>query len=60
VVLATPGGAARLGALLSWTMTFSRETRRERAFTMQQMVLGKDLYDVDLYGKPPEEGLPGG
>jgi NADH dehydrogenase len=50
----------RLGALLSWTMTFSREKRRERAFTMQQMVMGKDLYDVDLYGKPPEEGLPEG
>jgi NADH dehydrogenase len=50
----------RLGALLSWTMTFSRETRRERAFTMQEMVMGKDLYDVDLYGKPAEEEPPAG
>jgi NADH:ubiquinone reductase (H+-translocating) len=44
----------RLGALLSWTLTFSRESRRERAFTMQQIVGGGDLYDVDLYGAPPK------
>jgi NADH dehydrogenase len=44
----------RLGALLSWSLTFSRESRRERAFTMQPGV-GRDLYDMELYGRPPDE-----
>jgi NADH dehydrogenase len=35
----------RLGAVLSWAVTFSRETRRERAFSLQQVVAGKDIYD---------------
>ncbi|TCC05384.1 NAD(P)/FAD-dependent oxidoreductase [Kribbella soli] len=35
----------RLGAVLSWATAFSRETRRERAFTMQQVAPG----GVDLY-----------
>ncbi len=36
----------RLGAVLSWAVTFSRETRRERAFSLQQVVVGKDIYDA--------------
>jgi NADH:ubiquinone reductase (H+-translocating) len=36
----------RLTALLTWTVAFSRETRRERAITMAQMVPGRDLYDL--------------
>ena len=35
----------RVGAVLSWALTFSRETRRERAFSLQQVVPGKDIYD---------------
>ena len=35
----------RVGAVLSWALTFSRETRRERAFSLQQVVAGKDIYD---------------
>ena len=35
----------RVGAVLSWAITFSRETRRERAFSLQQVVAGKDIYD---------------
>ena len=35
----------RLGAVLSWALTFSRETRRERAFSLQEIVSGKDIYD---------------
>lgn len=36
----------RFGAVLSWAIAFSRETRRERAFTMQQVAPGRaDLYD---------------
>ncbi|MEV0801085.1 NAD(P)/FAD-dependent oxidoreductase [Kribbella sp. NPDC050281] len=35
----------RVGAVLSWAVAFSRETRRERAFTMQQVAPGgADLY----------------
>jgi NADH:ubiquinone reductase (H+-translocating) len=34
----------RLGALLTWTLAFSRESRRERAVTMAQIVPGQDLY----------------
>jgi len=35
----------RLGAVLSWAIAFSRETRRERAFTMLQVAPGgADLY----------------
>jgi hypothetical protein len=26
-------------------LTFSRETRRERAFSLQEIVAGKDIYD---------------
>ena len=36
----------RAGAVLSWALTFSRETRRERAFSLQQVVVGKDIYDT--------------
>jgi NADH dehydrogenase len=50
----------RLGALLSWTLTFSRESRRERAFTMQEIAIGSDLYDVDLYGERPKDAPPPG
>lgn len=35
----------RLGALVSWAITFSRESRRERAFSLQAVVPGQDLYD---------------
>ena len=35
----------RVGAVLSWALTFSRETRRERAFSLQQVVVGKDIDD---------------
>jgi NADH:ubiquinone reductase (H+-translocating) len=35
----------RFGAVLSWAIAFSRESRRERAFTMQQVAPGgADLY----------------
>jgi len=34
----------RLGALVTWSLAFSRESRRERAFTMQQIVVGRDIY----------------
>ena len=34
----------RLSALVSWAIAFSRESRRERAVTMEQVVPGRDLY----------------
>ena len=34
----------RLGALLTWAVAFSRESRRERAFPMLQIVPGRDMY----------------
>jgi NADH:ubiquinone reductase (H+-translocating) len=41
----------RLGALLTWGLTFSRESRRERAFSLQAVLPGRDIYDRDLYAK---------
>jgi NADH dehydrogenase len=41
----------RLGAVLTWTIAFSRETRRERAVTMTQVIPGQDLYH-------PQPGSP--
>ena len=39
----------RAGAILTWALAFSRESRRERAFTMQEIVAGEDVYR----GSPP-------
>ncbi len=59
----------RVGAVLSWAVAFSRETRRERAFTMQQVAPGgADLYRNQnrrrllMADYPPiaEHGLIGG
>jgi NADH dehydrogenase len=36
----------RLGAILTWALAFSRESRGERAFSMQEIVAGADVYDV--------------
>ena len=35
----------RFSALCSWAIAFSRESRRERAVTMEQVVPGRDLYE---------------
>jgi NADH:ubiquinone reductase (H+-translocating) len=45
----------RLGALLTWALAFSRESRRERAFTMQQIVRGHDLYAQSETATPAAE-----
>jgi NADH dehydrogenase len=37
----------RAGALLTWALAFSRESRRERAFSMQAIVAGEDIYRRD-------------
>jgi NADH dehydrogenase len=41
----------RLGAILTWAIAFTRETRRERAVTMTQVMPGQDLYE-------PQPGSP--
>jgi NADH dehydrogenase len=49
----------RLSALLTWTLAFGRESRRERAFTMQQIVRGRDIYTPQLPPVRPD-GPPAG
>jgi NADH dehydrogenase len=41
----------RVGAILTWALAFSRETRRERAFTMQQIVPGESVYAPSAPGR---------
>ena len=53
----------RFGAILTWALAFSRESRRERAFTMQQIVAGKDVYaapPADAAARPDPDGPPAG
>jgi NADH dehydrogenase len=53
----------RFGAILTWALAFSRESRRERAFTMQQIVAGKDIYaapPADAAAEPHPDGQPAG
>jgi NADH:ubiquinone reductase (H+-translocating) len=45
----------RVGALLTWWLTFGRNLRRERAFTTQQMET-RDVYTVPLGGTPLPPG----
>ena len=46
----------RGGAVLSWLVAFSRESRRERAFTVHEIDTGRDVYDVSP--RPPSGGPP--
>ena len=59
----------RFGAILTWALAFSRESRRERAFSMQQIVAGGDVYQAstvgrgiqaDLAAPPPVTAPPAG
>jgi NADH dehydrogenase len=42
----------RVGAVLTWWLTFGRNLRRERAFTTQQLET-RDVYTVPLGGAAP-------
>jgi hypothetical protein len=42
----------RAGAILTWTLAFGRESRRERAFSMQRIVPAEDVYPAS----PPAAG----
>jgi NADH dehydrogenase len=43
----------RLGALLTWWLAFSRDIRRERTFTTQEIETLRDIY-----ARPPAPGTP--
>jgi NADH dehydrogenase len=45
----------RIGALLTWWLTFARNLRRERAFTTQQLET-RDVYTRPLGRAEPESG----
>src|SRR6185312_7791495 len=49
----------RAGAIVTWAISFSRGSRRERAFTMQQIVPTESVYDTSAPGRgrqDPERG----
>jgi NADH dehydrogenase len=43
----------RVGALFTWWFAFTRDIRRERAFTTQDIEIGEDVY-----ARPPEPDPP--
>jgi NADH dehydrogenase len=53
----------RLGALLSWWFAFTRDIRRERTFTTQQIETLRDVYTVPVPAekpdRPPEDPASG-
>jgi len=51
----------RVGAVLTWWLAFTRDSRRERAFTVQEMKTFRDVYAHPLaVAKPGEAGTPAG
>jgi hypothetical protein len=48
----------RAGAILTWTLAFGRESRRERAFSMQRIVAAEDIYPASppAAGERPDAG----
>jgi NADH:ubiquinone reductase (H+-translocating) len=45
----------RLGAVLTWWVAFTRDVRRERAFTTQQIQITRDVYSLPLIPDLPAE-----
>ena len=48
----------RFGALLSWWFAFTRDLRRERTFTSQEVGAGRDIYAAGAAAAKPEPGRP--
>ena len=56
----------RAGAILTWALAFGRESRRERAFSMQRIVAAEDVYpapppaarDRPVAGEQPTGSAP--
>ena len=50
----------RVGAVLTWWLAFTRDSRKERAFTVQEVKTFRDAYTHPLSpGMPEEAELPG-
>ncbi len=50
----------RVGAVLTWWLAFTRDSRKERAFTVQEVKTFRDAYTHPLApGMPQEAELPG-
>jgi hypothetical protein len=50
----------RVGAVLTWWLAFTRDDRKERAFTVQEVKTFRDAYTHPLTpGMPEEAELPG-
>jgi NADH dehydrogenase len=50
----------RVGAVLTWWLAFTRDSRKERAFTVQEVKTFRDAYTHPLSpGMPEEAQLPG-
>ena len=43
----------RLGAILTWWVAFTRDVRRERAFTTQDVKATRDIYTQSLAADTP-------
>ena len=50
----------RLGALITWWFAFTRDIRRERTFTTQQLETLRNIYDVPLAGLSGGAAAPDG
>jgi len=47
----------RVGAILTWWLAFTRDSRRERAFTVQEIKTFRDVYTHPLAPEVPEVGV---
>ncbi len=45
----------RIGAILTWALAFTRETRRERAFTTAAIDTARDVYSAERTGLAAEQ-----
>jgi hypothetical protein len=50
----------RFGAILTWWSAFTRDRRRERAFTMRQVGVVTDVYAAVIPAARPSEATTGG
>jgi hypothetical protein len=50
----------RIGAILTWWLAFTRDSRRERAFTVTQVGLVADVYDEFAPAGTGAGSAPGG
>jgi NADH dehydrogenase len=46
----------RVGALMTWALAFTRDSRRERAYTVASLDTGRDVYAAPPTSPPAAEG----